>query len=267
MLAIFYFLPPHESMPKAKEAALKAVNADEALGEAHLALASIRFYYDWDWAGAEREYKRAIELSPGDARTRWFYGSYLVVQGRLEESLQEMKQAEASDPLSAVTLLKAGFPSYIGRQYQRAIEKFQESIELDPNLWPSHWWLGQGYVASSQFDEAVRAFEKTMAITGRTPLILAELGRAHARRGNRGEARRLLQEAERRLKHSDEFVSSMEMAFVYADLGETERAFELLEKGYRDRQCGLIWIKVWPGLDPLRSDPRFTDLLHRMHLD
>jgi TolB-like protein/Tfp pilus assembly protein PilF len=266
--AVFGIVKPTEIMPKAQHAVAQALTIDEAFGDAHRAMALVKAGYEWDWPGAEREFKRAIALNPNDAHTRWAYGHYLAQQVRVEEAIVQMKRAEELDPLSANTVSKGGIPFYIGRQYERAAEQFRKAIELDSNVWYIHEWLGQAYLGMGKFDEAVQALEKSIAVGGgRMPALLAELGRAHALAGRPQQARKLIKESEEEARRFRLHLGAFLTAFVYADLGEKDRAFQLLEKAYQDRYVELVWIKAWPASDKLRSDARFTALLKKMNLE
>jgi serine/threonine protein kinase/Tfp pilus assembly protein PilF len=268
-LADCYSGPPNnglvsrrEGYPKAKEAALKALELDETLAEAHTALAFIQADYDWDWAGAERESQRAIELNPGYARAHMVYGYLLYRLGRFEEGIAEEKRAVELDPLSLLHNRVLGQAFFEARQYDNAIEQYRKTLELDPNFTGGHQLLGEAYLQKSMYKEGIAEIEKELVISPNSPAALAQLGYGYALEGKRAEAQKVLDQLNERSKQR--YVSPANRAFIYAGLGDKDRAFEWLEKGYAERSVGAI--KVNPAYDPLRSDPRFADLLRRMNL-
>ncbi|MDT5059729.1 MAG: eukaryotic-like serine/threonine-protein kinase [Acidobacteriota bacterium] len=256
-------LPPVEAMPKARAAAEKALEIDDTLAEAHASLGLVKAFYDWDWASAEDEYKRAIELNPGYASTHHWYGWYLALMGRLNEAIAEIKQASELDPLSLEINTDLGLSFLFARQYDRAIEQFEKAMEMDPNFIWAHFFMGWAYEQKGNYEGAVAEFQKARQLDD-SPLILAALGHTYVMAGRRDEALRVLAEmkelAERR------HVSSYHFAIIHAALGERDEAFEWLEKTYEARSEALVWLKVDPRLDTLRTDPRFIDLQRRVGL-
>ncbi len=254
-------LPPKESWPKAKAAAMKALEIDETLAEAHTSLAYVTMSYDWDWARAEREFKRAIDLSPGYATAHHWYSVYLRAMGRFDESIAESERAQALDPLSLIINMDAGLPYYYARQYDRAIEHYRKTLEMDANFGHAHFCLGWAYEQKGLHEEAIAELQKASELSGRSIGIMAALGRALAVAGRRREAQEILGELEEISKQ--QYVFPYDMAIVYAGLGEPDQAFEWLGKAFAERDVGVIWIKVDPMLDSLRADVRFVDLLRR----
>jgi TolB-like protein/Tfp pilus assembly protein PilF len=261
-LANNLYVPRKEGYPKAKEAALKALELDDTLGEAHTALAFIKTDYDWDWSGAEREFQRAIELDPGYAYAHELYGFLLYRLGRFEEGIAEVKRSVELDPLSLINNRVLGQAFYDARQYDRAIEQFRKTIELDPNFPGGHVLLGEVYVHKSMYKEGIAEIQKELMILPNSTGALSELGYAYALDGRRSEAQKVLDQLNERSKQK--YVSAVTRAIIYTGLGEKDKAFEWLEKSYEERSIGAI--KVNPVFDPLRSDPRFADLLRRMNL-
>ncbi len=255
--------PPKESVPIAKAAATKALEIDNKLAEAHTSLASAKMYYDWDWLGAEREFKLALELNPNYATAHHWYGDYLVMMGRFAEASTELERAHELDPLSLIINKTTGDPFYYGRQYDQAIEHFRKIIEAEPNFYVTHIFLGWAYEQKGQFPEAIAEFETASRLDD-SPVILAALGRAYAVSGKRGEAQKVLEELKELSQRR--YVSPYLMAIIYTGLRKKDQAFEWLEEAYQDRSDWLAWLKVDPRLDSLRSDPRFTDLLGRVGL-
>jgi len=258
-------LPPKEAMPKAKAAALKALELDERLAEAHTALAHTLLYYDWDWAGAEREFQRAVELNPSYATARQWYAEYLWVRGRPEESLAQIQLALERDPSSQlVTHFELGRHYYLSREYGQAIARFREWVEMDPGFFLGHFDLGLAYAQAGQPEEAIAAFRRAMELSGRSPLCLAGLGYAYARAGRADEARQVLAELDVLSKRR--YVSALYRTAIYTALGEKDQAFAWLERAVEERSTYVVQVNVEPVFDPLRSDPRFRQLLRRMNL-
>lgn len=259
-------LPPRERMPLAKAAALKALQLDDTLVEAHTTLARVLFVYDWDWPAAEKEFKRAIELNPRYAPAHQWYGGYLSAIGRFREADAEKKQALDLEPLSLIVNFEVGLALYSSRNYDQAIDQFQKTLELDANFPPPHTFLAAAYEQKGMFEEAITAFQRAMSVT-QSPakaLAMAGLGHVYAVSGRKTEARKILAELQRLSEHS--YVQATDVALVYAGLGDKDKAFAWLNKAYEEHSFALSNLKVEPRFDPLRSDPRFTDLLRRMGL-
>jgi serine/threonine protein kinase/tetratricopeptide (TPR) repeat protein len=256
------FVLPKDAHPKAKEAALKALAIDETLAEAHASLGYITAVYDYDWSGGEKEFQRAIELNPSYADAHREYGIALRDMGRFEEAIAETKKAVGLDPLSLIINRALGLTFYDARQYDQAIEQEKKALELDPNLLVAHETLGRAYLQKSMYKEGIGEFEKVLAISPGNQIGLSDLGYAYAVTGRRAEAEKVLDQLNELSKQK--YVSAAARAIIYAGLGEKDKAFEWLEKGYEERSIGAI--KVNPVYDPLRSDPRFADLLRRMNL-
>ena len=256
------FIPRKEGYPRAKEAALKALELDDTLAEAHTALAFIKTDYDWDWPRAERESQRAIELNPGYARAHEIYGYHLYRLGRFQQAIAELKRSVELDPLSLLNNRVLGQAFYNARQYEQAIEQLRKTLELDPNFPGVHEFLGEAYLQKSMYKEGLAELEKELAIFPNSTASLSQLGYGYAMEGRRAEAQKVLDQLNERSKQR--YISPANRAIIYAALGEKDKAFEWLEKGFEDRSVGAI--KVNPVYDPLRSDPRFADLLRRMNL-
>jgi TolB-like protein/Tfp pilus assembly protein PilF len=254
-------VPPREVFPKAKEAAQKALELDDTLAEAHTSLAWIKALYDWDWSGAQTEFQRAMALNPSYATAHGWYGVALWNMGRIEEAIAEEKRALQLDPLSGIVNRNVGDAFYLARQYDQAIAQYRKTLELYPNVLVLHSFLGYAYLQKSMYKEAKDEFEKW-------PGGLVGLGYTSAVMGRRSEAQKVLDQLIGRAKQ--QYVPAGEMASIYVGLGEKDEAFEWLEKAYADRDLGgqtfTIGIKADPHFDPLRSDPRFQDLLRRMNL-
>jgi serine/threonine protein kinase/Flp pilus assembly protein TadD len=255
---------PVEAVPKARAAALKALTLDETLAEAHAALGAIRFFYDWDWSGAEMEFNRAIELKPGYATAHHWYGLYLEWMGRITEATAELQRAQQLDPLSLIISVNVSSAYYVAGDHKGAVEQLRKTLELDPSFWVAYWNMGEALIALRQYSEAIADLQKAVELSAGNTGALAVLGYAYAVAGERGKAEHVLQELTNLTKHR--YISPMDIAYVEIGLGNKDQAFAWMEKAYQERSRSLVALKVDPLLDPLRSDPRFQNLLRRMHL-
>jgi DNA-binding winged helix-turn-helix (wHTH) protein/tetratricopeptide (TPR) repeat protein len=258
------YLPPREAMPKAKAAIMRALELDKTSAHVHVSLGLIKAQYEWDWAGAEQEFKRALALAPEYDTAHLIYGWYLIAAGRLEESQAEMKRALELAPLNDYSLWGLGDAFYFARRYGQAVEQYRRAIGVEPQSHWTHLMLGCAYEQQGKFSEAITELNRARRLNDR-PQILAALGHAYAASGRRAEAQKVIEElqelAERR------YVSPYDVATVYAGMGEKEQALVWLEKAYEDRSGWLgLWLKVDPKFDGLRSEPRFQDLLRRVGL-
>ena len=251
-------------MPKAKAAATRALEIDDTLTEVHASTGQVRQNNDCSWPESENELKRAIELKPNYSDAHRQYSFYLgVVRGRHSEGIAEAKQALQLDPLSLFANIALADAFLNARQYDGAIAQLRKTLELDQNFWATHEWFGEVYERRSQFPEAIAALQKARQLDN-NPLILGKLGRAYARSANRTEAQKLIGELTELSKQG--YVSSTFVAEIYAGLGERDKAFEWLEKGYEERSTGMLFLKSDPLWDNLRTEPRFQDLLRRVGL-
>jgi len=279
-------LAPKEALPKATAAARRAIEIDETLVEAHAALAFIKFNYEWDWAGAEKEFRRAFDLNPSYITLQHWYSQYSMAMGRREESLAASQRGVALDPVDLPINAHLAWHYFYARQYDPAIEACRKAMELDPHSPMPHWYLGMAYEQKREYPKAVGEFQMAFALSGGSPappssqahayavarealsggnpVYLSSLGHAYALAGNVVEARKVLRELDELSKHR--YVSSYEKALVHAGLGETEQAFGWLEKAYGERSGWLIYLQVEPRLDRLRSDPHFRTLVRRVGL-
>jgi len=254
-------LPPSEAGSKAKAAAMKALDRDETLGEAHASLATVKFLYDWDWPAAEREFRRSLELNPNNASAHHWYSHYLMTLGRVDDSLAESKRALDLDPLDLEMSVHLTWHYYSAHQYEAATEQGRKTVELDPNFAEGHLFLGEAYEQQGKVREAIEELEKAVALSGERTWMLGALGHAYARSGQPGKAEKTLS-----LLLGKNYVPKYDVAVVYAGLGQTDRAFDWLEKAYQERSDSLVFLSVDPRMDNLRNDPRFKDLLHRVGL-
>lgn len=252
--------PPNEVMPQAKAAALKALELDETLAEAHASLAAIRMRYDLDWPSAEKEFKRAIELNPTDARMHQWYASLLSARGRHDEAIAEIERAKELDPVSVVITSVSGMFLFHARRYDEAITVFSKTLEMDPTYGHARGYLAAVFEQKGMFQQAIEAFKKNAEAN--REMNLQPLGHAYAVAGKRSEALAILDELKEMSKQR--YVPAYFMAVVYTGLNDKTQAIEWLKKGYEERSGALNFINVDPRFDVLRSDPRFQDLLRRM---
>ena len=254
-----------EGYPKGKEWAEKALKLDDTLAAAHVSLASVKTDYEWDWAEAEKEARRAIELNPGDAGARAAHAELLWTIGRLDESVQETKRALELDPLSINYNIALAFEFFLARRYDEAMEQGTKTLELDPKYISAFYVRGVSYIKKSIYKEAMAEFEKAVSISPDDLAALTGLGYGYAVAGRSADAEKVLARLNELSKR--EFVSPVWMAKIYSGLGEKDKAFESLERAYEDRSIvSVAYIKTNPMLDPLRSDPRFAELLRRLNL-
>lgn len=255
---------PLDSSQKARAAAMRALEIDDTIAEAHASLANIKYWYDWDWAGAESEFRRAIELSPNYPVSHQLYAPYLITMGRQQEAFSEIQQARALDPLSLPANTQVARILYFSRRYDEAIEQCRKTLEMDPNRGGAHLFLGRSYKEKRMYQDALTELEKARDLLKGSAEVLSLIGYTYAVSGRRLEAQNVLAELHRLSKQR--YVSPYHMAMVYAGLGERDTTFIWLEKAYGDREGRLTILKFAPEFDRLRSDPRYEDLLRRVGL-
>jgi len=243
----------------------RALELDDSLAEAHTALGSAKHFYEYDWAGAEREFRRAIELNPNYATAHQWYAQMLGCEGRGEEALAEHKHALALDPFSLIIISGTGHRFYRLRRYDEAVEALKNAVEMDDNFASTHWNLGLVYAQQKDFPAAIKELQKADALLQSNALTLGALGYTYAASGDTIRAGTVLLRLENQAKH--QYVDPEAYALVYVGLGNKDRAFQWLNRAIDDRQGWVTFIKAEPLLDNLRSDPRFDDLLRRMNLE
>ncbi len=270
-LADSYNLLPHwgalsakTSYPRAKAAATRALEIDDELAEAHASLGYTRLYYGWDWPGAKESLGRAIELNPNYSLARQWHASCLSALGLFDEALKEMTLALELDPLSLNISESMGVLLYLARRYEEAIEQMRGTLEVAPHLAIVHCDIGYCYEQMGRADESLAQFQKAAEISVSNPRILSGLGHACAIFGQREKAAQIIDELNRMAAREN--VSPYSYALIYIGLGDKDRALDYLNQAYEERYPGLIFLKVDPEMDSLRTDPRFTDLMHRVGL-
>ena len=252
-------LPPSDAMPKARAAALRALELDDSLAEGHASLGFVKIYYDWDRAGAEAEFQRAIALNPNYAPAHQWYSHLLMSSGRTDEAIANARRAVAIDPLSLPAGMNLGWQLYWARHYDAAIEQLRALLQADGDFEQARWGLGLAY-EGKRLPEATREFAKAVEVSDGNLVYVAALGRAQA---SSGETQAALEIAAR-LEAEVRYVSPYWMATLYVALNNADTAFAYLEKAIEERSGGVVWLNVDPNLDPLRADPRFALLLRRI---
>ncbi|MBV8476172.1 MAG: protein kinase [Acidobacteria bacterium] len=263
-LPFYTDIPPSAAFPDAKNAAVKALQLDPALPEAHASMAYVLNYYDWDRLGAEQEFKRALELNPNDAAVHDIYGRFLASLGRIEEARTQLDRAQELDPLSLLIQSNAGMVSYFARQYDDALARLRKVLELDPRFPVPYWGIAMCYEQEKRYAEAIVQFQKAIKLSGPDANGIASLAHAYGLAGQDAEVQKLLVELKHRSKK--EYVSSYQFALIHLGLGENDRAIAALEAAYGERSTLLGYLKMDPRFAPLRSDSRFQDLLRRIRL-
>ncbi|MBV9676280.1 MAG: winged helix-turn-helix domain-containing protein [Acidobacteriaceae bacterium] len=255
-------LPPQEAFPKAKAVATRALELDDSLGEAHASLALCLKSFDWDWKSADVELRRAIQLSPSYATAHQWYAWNLMILGRNQEGINEMKRAESLDPLSLIIGADIADALLIAHRYNESIQQSRKTIEMDPSFAMAHYQLGQALVQVRQYDEAIRELQEAIDLSRGNPICTSHLAYTYAVSGRRNDAMSILDDLKNGSKQH--YANAANIALIYAGLNERDQAFLWLQKAYQQRFNPSILVR--PAFDALRSDPRFRDLLRRLGL-
>jgi len=265
--AYWGFAKPRESLPRAKSAALEALRLDDTIAETHSALGTVLGIGEFDWQGAEREFRRALELNPSSAVTRYYYAHwFLLPLGRVEQALTEERRALEMDPLDPFYNCQVGYIFHATRQFESAVAQLQHAIDLDPTFFESHWLLSITYALTGRIDEAIAAAEKANELSGGIARTMGLLGRVYGLAGRTAEARQLLEELEDRRRSG--YVPPSSIAMIYRGLGDVEKSMEWWARGVEEHDLLLVMsLKAEPGYDPLRSHPAFQALLRKMNLE
>ncbi len=262
--ALLNMAPAGEIYPRAKELALNALRARQDLGEAHAALASVKRLFEWDWPGAEAEYLTALVLSSNAAIVHQAYGAHLAATGRADDALRELRRSEEIDPLSPICHVGVAWGLYVARDFQGASEQSWKVLAMEPKFGAAQYTLGLAYAQMGLTEDAIVELGNARTCSGDQPAVLAALAQVHAVAGESAAASRLIRELEDLARRR--YVSSYWLAMVHTGLGDPQRAFELLDRAYRERDVWLTWLKVEPRFDSLRQEPRMQDLLRKIGL-
>lgn len=255
------YLAPQQVWQSAKSAAMQSVKIDDTLPEGHISLALVRENFDWDWAGAEKEFKRAIELNPNSAEAHHWYGDFLTRLGRFDEARAELKKAQDLDPLSLLINTSAGRELYYARQYPAAIEQFRKTLDMDRNFVPAQHGIELAYAQNGMFREAVAERQKVLTLSG-SPDLAAAIGDDYRQSGYEGVLQSWLEGLNEVSKRG--YVSSYNIAQIHARLGHKPEAHAMLERAYSSRDGNLTYVKIDPAFDDLRSDAQFQGLLLKL---
>jgi eukaryotic-like serine/threonine-protein kinase len=258
------YLPPKGAFPKGKAAAMTALHLDPDLGEAHTPLAAALWLHDWQWPEAQKEFKRSLELNPAYPTANHYYAEYLMTMGRHAEAIAKVKNSQELDPLSLIINVAIGWSFYMGRQYDEGIEQLLRTVELDPNYPMTYWILGLLYRVTGRYELAISAGEKSVNMSGGSPLMRAALAHTYGKSGRTKEARQVLGDLVELGRHK--YVVPHFLAGIHIGLGDHDRAIESLEKSWEEHSHWLIYLHLDPSMDDLRSHPRFQDLLKRVGL-
>jgi serine/threonine-protein kinase len=264
LMAWYRFQSPREAFPRAGVAAMRALERDDLLSQAHASLGAVRFYHQWDWGGAERAITRALELHPDEPTGLHVYGEFLLAQGRLGEALEHATRAREADPLAANINAGIGWVHYFAREFDRAITQFQRTLALDPGYAFLHWFLGQSQLAAGDLDGALATLRSGAVSSNRHTAMEAYLGYVYARTGEEQRARAAL--AELRSRAASEYVPADCLAVLHLGLGERDEALVWLERAVGERALHVVFLGVDPMFDELRDDGRFQGLLQSVGL-
>lgn len=261
----YSILPPKEAMPKAEEAAQKALVLDDTLAEAHTSLAYLKFTYDWDWNAAEQEFERAIALNPGYDNAHHWYSHLLMARGRQDESMAEARRALELSPSDTVMNEHLGWTYLMMRDYDNAIKSCRKALDMDPNFLLAHRVLGLAYLYKGQHGDAIAEFQSGVQLSHDDPVAEAYLARAYATWGQKDKAVAIVNRQQQLA--AQRYIPPVEIAAVYGSLGDSDHAFQWLNRAVEDRASGLVYLKVDRAYDSLRGDPRFAQLLQQTHLN
>ena len=253
-----------EAISEAKAAALKAMQLDPTLGEAHVALGHIRLWLDWDWPGAEAEFKRGIDLDPNSALAHNEYAMYLAAVGRVGDSVAELGRARELDAASPIVNTNLGWSLLYARRGQQAVEQFRKTVQMDPNYVSARWGLGVAYTQEALYAEAIAELKQAVELSEGSPALIGHLGYAYGRNGSNAEATNTIAELRRLAER--QYVPSSAVALVYAGLGNNPTTLDWLDRAYDEHDFSLVFVQVAPWFESVRAEPRFQQLLRRMQL-
>jgi TolB-like protein/tetratricopeptide (TPR) repeat protein len=257
-------VPANETFPQGRAYAEKALKLDDTLSEAHLSLGIVKLFYDWDFAGAGKELLRAKELDPKNAQVYHFYGHYLELTDRFDEAITETKRGVQLEPTNLIINSEVGYACYVARRPDAAIEQLRKTLELDPTFSYASYVLAQAYEQKRAYEGAITELNRARPISADWSFIVADLGYVDALLGKRSEAEKIIEELKERT--AQEYIDPVLIAYIYIALGDKDEAFAWMDKAYQERSGLFVWLQIEPKFDPIRSDPRFDELVRRMGL-
>jgi TolB-like protein/Flp pilus assembly protein TadD len=264
-LFAYYWMPPRPTLMKARDAAAKALELDDTLAEAHTSMAFVKHKLERDWAGAEREYRRAIELNPEYVWSHHWYAIFLAAMGRHQESFVEIKKALAIDPTSAQLNMVHGMVLYLARFYDQAVEEIAKAVEIEPQHLLATFFLGLAHLENGKYEEALTLVERSAELAGHAGFFVQGISYVHASAGRKALAQGVLAKVAE--MEGKAYYSPVYMAFIHFRLGDNDRGFEWLDKALEAGDHWVEFIKVWPGMDGVRSDPRYAAILEKLKLE
>jgi len=264
LIGIYGYLPAKDVWPKAKAAALKAMEIDPDMAEAHNALGAVESSYEWNWAKAEKAFQHSIALNPNYATAHQWYAGQLRILGKFDDALREIHRAQELDPLSWQISTDVGRLHYYARENDLAIREYQKVLELDPNFYPAHLWLGLALLEKLDFDLAIESLQTALVLSGNFAAVTAVLGYAFGISGKRTEAGKIVKELKNRARK--EYISPMYLGWVHVSLNELDVAFQYFDKAFDERSWWIVYLKIWPAPEQMTKDERYTKLLKKLGL-
>ena len=264
LIGIYGYLPAKDVWPKAKAAALKALEIDPDMAEAHNALGAVESSYEWNWAKAEKSFQHSIALNPNYATAHQWYAGQLRILGQFEDALREIHKAQEIDPLSLQISTDVGRLHYNAREYDLAVQEYQKVLELDPYFYPAHLWLGLALLEKRDFALAIESLQTALALSGNFAAVAAILGYAFGIFGKRTEAQKIMKELKSRAKN--EYISAAYFAWVHVGLNDLDAAFQYFDKAFEERSWWIVYLKIWSSPEQMTKDTRYTKLLKKIGL-
>ncbi len=264
LIGIYGYLPAKDVWPKAKAAALKALEIDPDMAEAHNALGAVESSYEWNWAKAEKSFQHSIALNPNYATAHQWYAGQLRILGQFEDALREIHKAQEIDPLSLQISTDVGRLHYNAREYDLAVQEYQKVLELDPYFYPAHLWLGLALLEKRDFGLAIESLQTALALSGNFAAVAAILGYAFGIFGKRTEAQKIMKELKSRAKN--EYISAAYFAWVHVGLNDLDAAFQYFDKAFEERSWWIVYLKIWSSPEQMTKDARYTKLLKKIGL-
>ncbi|MCH8021822.1 tetratricopeptide repeat protein, partial [candidate division KSB1 bacterium] len=264
LIGIYGYLPAKDVWPKAKAAALKALEIDPDMAEAHNALGAVESSYEWNWAKAEKAFQHSIALNPNYATAHQWYAGQLRILGKFDDSLREIRKAQELDPLHLQISTDVGRLHYYAREYDLAVQEYRKVLELDSNFYPAHLWLGLALLEKRDFGLAIESLQTALALSGDFAAVAAALGYAFGISGKRTEAKKIMQELKSRAKN--EYISAAYFAWMHVSLNELDAAFQYFDKAFEERSWWVVYLKIWPAPEEMTRDARYTKLLKKLGL-